>query len=307
MLDTSHSPRSTTPVDPGNPASVAGPWLDRLVSAQAGDGSWPYQTGQPGGLEPTAFALLALRAWGSGPDPAARKGLAAMEGWQARDGSFSIQRGVPPAAYATALGMVATLALDRESPRSELARRWLIRSRSMTMVQKGRAVGHDVSLTGWSWVEGTHGWVEPTAWAVLALRHSDDQDHPRVREGLALLYDRAVEGGGWNYGNVEVLGRRLAAQPEATGVVLTATSGLAHPSITRALNYVEADRPADRGAWTKAWVRLGLMAHGRPAPAIPPPDRAKLGVNDILHLALLLLATAPEAGHPLLIAKEQKP
>jgi len=30
-------------------------------------------------------------------------------------------------------------------------------------------IQHDTSLRGWSWTEGTHSWIEPTALAIIAL------------------------------------------------------------------------------------------------------------------------------------------
>jgi len=74
----------------------------------------------------------------------------------------------------------------------------------------------DVTLTGWPWSEGNFSWVEPTAWACLALRHAGHGGHPRVDEGLRLLLDRAYDEGGINYGNRRVLGRvnRAHARPD---------------------------------------------------------------------------------------------
>ena len=56
-------------------------------------------------------------------------------------------------------------------------------------------------LVGWPWVANTFGWVEPTAWALLALALAGKSDHPRAVEGRRLLEDRCLPEGGWNYGN----------------------------------------------------------------------------------------------------------
>ena len=283
------------------------PFLAHLRAAQAADGGWPYQEGQSSALEPTAFALLAFRAGGEEAETEVRRGLKALGRWQASGGGFSIQEGVPPGPYATALAMVAMLAYDRESPAVELARRWLIRSRSESVSDPSGTLGHDTRLVGWSWIEGTHGWVEPTAWAVRALRGCGDDQHPRVREGLSMIFDRAVDGGGWNYGNVEVLGRRLAAQPDATGVVLMAVAGISHRSIVPALDYLADESLRVRSPWSVAWARLGLVGHDRPAQPIPAFNRRRLGINDTLNAALLRLASAPHANHPLLSIQTDVP
>ena len=301
-------PDLPTPSDGGGAAPTSrDPYLEYLRSRQAADGGWPYQAGQPSGLEPTAFALLAFHAGGEGAGTAARGGLKALERWQTSGGGFSVQDGAPPGPYATALAMVALLAYDCGAAAAEVARRWLIRSRSETISGSGGAYGHDTRLAGWSWVEGTYGWVEPTAWAVRALRSCGDDEHPRVREGLSMLFDRTVDGGGWNYGNVEVLGRRLAAQPETTGVVLMAVSGISHPSIERALDYLADESPRVRSPWSMAWARLGLVAHRRSARPIAAFERRRLGVNDTLNAALLRLASAPREDHPLLSMQTDAP
>src|SRR5204863_9079682 len=60
----------------------------------------------------------------------------------------------------------------------------------------------DNSIQGWSWIEDTFSWVEPTAWCLLALKHCAPQPHSpidqiRVRDAERLLADRACHGGGW--------------------------------------------------------------------------------------------------------------
>ena len=77
----------------------------------------------------------------------------------------------------------------------------------------GSVVGHDTTLVGWPWVEGTHSWVEPTAMAILALDREGFGDHPRVAEGIRVVLNRALAHGGWNYGNTSVFGRQLRPQP----------------------------------------------------------------------------------------------
>ena len=89
-----------------------------------------------------------------------------------------------------------------------------------------RTVGHDTAIVGWPWVADTHSWLEPTAVAILALRREGKVDHPRVREGLRLIRDRAIPTGGWNYGNNIAFGRDLRPQPAPTGIALLALAGI---------------------------------------------------------------------------------
>src|SRR5262249_10379671 len=127
-------------------------------------------------------------------------------------------------------------------------------------------IGHDTSLIGWPWVEGTHSWLEPTALAILALAGEGLGDHPRVRDGVRLILDRAIPSGGWNYGNKAVFGRMLRPQPGPTGMALLALAGRAggqaSPAVTRALDYLRGTLPAVRAAVSLGWGVLGLRAAG---------------------------------------------
>jgi hypothetical protein len=128
-------------------------------------------------------------------------------------------------------------------------------------------LGHDTTLVGWPWVDGTHSWVEPTALAILALRREGFGDHPRVREGLRLIEDRAVDTGGWNCGNRATFGRVLRPQPGPTGLALLALAHSATRSevAERGIAYLREALPTVRAAESLGWGVLGLRAWGRPA------------------------------------------
>ena len=69
--------------------------------------------------------------------------------------------------------------------------------------------------------------MEPTAYALIALKKlkpflKQTQAEERIHQGELLIYDRMCNGGGWNYGNVRVLGEELRAYPDITAVTLIA-------------------------------------------------------------------------------------
>ena len=59
----------------------------------------------------------------------------------------------------------------------------------------------------------------------MALRAAGRASHPRVREAVRLLCDRALDEGGWNYGNTRVFANTLQPFPATTGIALTALAG----------------------------------------------------------------------------------
>jgi hypothetical protein len=191
----------------------------------------------------------------------------------------------------------------RRDDRVARAVRWLLDAKGRALPRSedpGGVAGHDTTLIGWPWVADTHSWLEPTALAVLALGAAGKGGHPRVEEGLRLIRDRAVESGGWNYGNRSVFGRNLRAQPGPTGVALLALAGTGPRTeeIDRAVAYLRKSLPTVRAAASLGWGLIGLRAWG----ADPPEADAWLaeahhdvaGRHDAApRLAYLLLAAAP--------------
>src|SRR5262249_54900176 len=124
----------------------------------------------------------------------------------------------------------------------------------------------DLGLVGWPWAEGNFSWVEPTAWACLALRRAGYGDHPRVEEGLRLLLDRAFDDGGINYGNRQVLGRRTDPIPGPTALMLLALQGRGdHPRVRASVRYLLREAQIDEDLQHLCWIKLALACHADPA------------------------------------------
>src|SRR5262249_21569539 len=155
-------------------------------------------------------------------------------------------------------------------------------------------------------------WLEPTALSVMALSLAGFGSHPRVPEGLRLIRDRAVEGGGWNYGNKSVFGRALRPQPAPTGIALLTLSAIDRRTvmIDRAIAYLPRSLPGVRAPSSLGWGLIGLSAWGeRPADAagwLAESFTTVTGRSDSsMKLALLLLAADP--GTPRLFGRTQQP
>src|SRR5262249_42538162 len=127
----------------------------------------------------------------------------------------------------------------------------------------------DLKIVGWPWAENNFSWVEPTAWAVVALRRAGHGSHPRVDEGQRLLLDRAHEEGGINYGNRRILGKFTEPMPGPTAIMLLALQGHDEPRVGAAIAYLLQQARGINDLELQCWAKLALAAH-RAHPGIEP-------------------------------------
>jgi hypothetical protein len=213
------------------------PLVDQLVRSQNPDGGWPAAKGLPSSTEPTALAVMALTSLreGSvvGSTDAAVRWLVSR---QASDGGWSPGITVGESSWVTPLAVLALATRDSGSSAAVRGGRWLLKreaggfgwlARLWFRVSPKHKPDLDIDLKGWPWTAGTFSWVEPTAYALLALRRlgpalADPGVPHRIDHGERLLYDRMCPGGGWNYGNARVLGENLAPFADTTAIALIA-------------------------------------------------------------------------------------
>ena len=295
-------------------------WVDRarseLLARQASGGPWGYRNGGSPAAEPTALAGLGLIASANislaDSTPAGTTGVPAevrrASAWLAEqqrgDGSVASLPESSMPGWATPHAMLLWSRLEGFEDRRRRARDWLLNAGGQAMRNPAEArtvLGHDVNLIGWSWATGTHSWLEPTAMAILALGRERCRDHSRVRLGLSLIIDRAIPGGGWNYGNNIVFGQALRPQPGPTGIALLALADDGprdRPAVAPAIEYLRRTLPSTRAAASVGWGILGLKAH-----AACPPEAETWLAESYAHctdrpdatvgLGLLLLAAGP--------------
>lgn len=239
--------------------------IERLRNTQQSCGGWAYGPTLEPAAEPTALACLALVASNRERERIAR-GLDFLLARQQKDGSVGVSQSRPTPGWGTAPAMLALIATGKTNqPRIESAQSaaltWLLRSEGRPFKSNPAIYGHNTRLRGWAWIDGTHSWLEPTAWAVLALRATGHADHPRVREAVTLMLDRALPSGGWNYGNSVMFGNELRPFPAQTGMVLAALAGEPpERCVEKALAYLEAELPRIRTPISLAWGIIGARA-----------------------------------------------
>jgi hypothetical protein len=295
-------------------SAVADKWIAATLDRLATQPACGYVSGHPPAAEPTALLALALVAHGR--IAAAKPALKWLVQLQAADGSVGVRPGEPKPGWPTAIAVCAwQAALKAEAhgaetrlPAGELrgaiesAVDWLLKIEGMALAPSP-AMGHDPSIIGWPWVVSTHSWLEPTAWAVMALRAIGLPEHPRTVDGLRLIEDRILPEGGCNYGNTSVLGQVLRPHLEPSGLALIALGDRAVSvgKIVRSCRYLTETLNESTAAISLSYGLMGLAAQGRMPEAAPEWLEAACartlrrdGNNHAL--ALLLLAASGSDG-----------
>jgi uncharacterized protein (DUF362 family) len=298
-------------------------YREALAAQACPGGGWGYAPGQPAHLEPTCLALLALAADRERFATPIRDGLAWLRQCAAGDGTYRLARGREEAVWPTALVLFTqTILDDAEADRRATTAALLgMRGRESPDTTKDEVNDIDQGLIGWPWAANNFSWVEPTAWACLALRRSGQGGHPRVREGLKLLLDRNLPGGGINYGNRRIFGISLDPIPTPTALMLIALQGKpGHPEIGRALDYLSGPALAGDDGENLCWARLALDAHrdhpgvsaacDRLQERIEAAAQARTEVEWVrpapVRAALTALALAVDHHHPFRLPAEEE-
>lgn len=265
----------------------------------------------------TAWGVIVFRSVGGEAD-VPEQACARLREAQSDDGRVGVSREHHDSYWPTSLAILAW----RDSPASHQAQgravQFLIETTGSHPQKKpGDPWTHDTALKGWSWIAGTHAWVEPTALAIVALRAVGLRKHDRVSEGIRMLLDRQLPHGGWNVGNTITFGRELHPNPEATGAALTALAGVVDlQTVFRSLDYLQGEVDRLRTPISLGWVLLGLAAWGAwPSNGTALVERClanqfRYGEYDTSALCLLFLgALAGEspAQHPLLTHLDSTP
>jgi len=218
------------------------------VTGRNADGGWGYYKGKASRIEPTCWARLAL---GAAHDETQVRDAAAWLSQRQQPSGWLVENSEWPINIAFNALAAFTLLAHRDQVAEDVRNRLL----AAVVASKGTAappsdnMRQDNSLQGWSWIDATFSWVEPTCWGLLALkrwgqtlgsdpgvrpggqtRGSDPGVRPqgltpalaRIAEAERLLIDRSCRPGGWNFGNATVMQQDLRAYAPTTALGLLA-------------------------------------------------------------------------------------
>jgi len=282
-----------------------------LIAARNNDGGWGTFAERPTNAEATAFAVMGLAA-GERSRPADERGLSKLLSMQRSNGAWPMLEATPDSPPATALALIALSGFAGTEVAIERGVAWLASQRGDRGGRGRRFVQYwlpevlpveaKLGLPGWPWVEGTWSWVEPTAYAVLALKRATRAGHgfaettQRIEEGESLLRDRMCYGGGWNYGNKKVLGRELPPYPDETALALLALDDHSNDSsIIAGLHVLELLDQETGSGLTSSLTTICLSGYGKDSSRAKQRIRSShshtafLGDNKVRGLALLAL------------------
>ncbi|HSW47038.1 MAG TPA: prenyltransferase/squalene oxidase repeat-containing protein [Phycisphaerae bacterium] len=275
-----------------------------LAARQAVDGGWPFVPGQTSATEPTAMAALALGCV-TQRDFRAQEAADWLIGRQRGDGMFSATPLCDDANWVTAFAGLAVMR-NGQVDAADRAARVLLNEPVHTIPRPLTAgiYGYDTELRGWPMLPGDFSLNEPTCAAMIFLKRAGYGREPRVREAVAMLRDRAIGSGGWNYGEPRVWGGDLFPAVTGTAMSLLALADEQDDFTAAGLDWLESRRGSITSLYSLGWAAIAMNVLGRlddawRADAIDLWHASADERRGPLETALCLLGLVDIEDHPL--------
>ena len=278
---------------------------DALCRGGNDDGGWGYHAGKASRIEPTCWVALYLSRTGQSTRDLTDRTATWLTSRQRADGFLDDTSGEPPNLGFN--GLAALAGRSAGTLRSEHAARLLgALSRARGVAAKSDVNRQDNSLRGWSWIDGTFSWVEPTAWCLLALKKFPDtlpsgERAARIDEAERLLLDRMCLTGGWNYGNSNMLGKELHAYVPTTALALLALQDRRDdPQVQRSREFLTSQRLSEPSGMALSLTSICLRVYGVPASDVDERLSSlaeKHALFNNLHISAMAAYSLTAASH----------
>jgi hypothetical protein len=262
--------------------------LALLRGLQNVDGGWGFHRGDQSRVEPTCWATRALLDSDEQAPGNFGKVWHFLQSSQLGDGSWPASGGMTTGSWITSLACSVLQSDPKSTTHIKAGLKWLcedfprdssvLRRFLQRLRPKSQIVSQNDTYRGWGWTPRTASWVEPTAFALMALREADPEQLPasasqRSELGVALLYDRMCPGGGWNCGNPRVYGVDGEALVLPTCWALLALRDASEkPGRALSLAWLQKEFAKIESAASLAVARITLENYG----IEPPPAKREL-------------------------------
>ena len=229
--------------------------LDRLRNS---DGGWPYLRGRKSRLEATCWAAV-----GAGVPLTSTP----LSHWTTAGGLLTEPTGGDPNFAFNALAALVAMADGATAVATRVTAALVEVSGEVVPKSPSPSIRIDTSLAGC--VPRTFSLGEPTSWCMLAVKRTAAASPAvarRIADAEKVLRDRACRGGGWNYGNSEVLGQPLLAHVPTTAIGILAVQDKARDGyVADAIRFLEREALTEPSTTALALSALALAAVNRPA------------------------------------------
>ncbi|MEZ6137327.1 MAG: hypothetical protein R3C53_20760 [Pirellulaceae bacterium] len=277
-------------------------WIQLQIKRLSAQPLIGYAPGEPLAAEAVAFSALVSVAYEqrAAAEAAGRRLLAA----QNPNGSVAVYLNDEGPTWTTSLACLAWqrlgMAWPELAPMFDDARQRgidFLLSFGGEKLEPSENVGHNTQLVGWPWVQSTHSWLEPTAFALLALRHCGYATHPRALEAAELIRDRFLPGGGTNYGNTTVLGQVLRPHvlPSAVCMVALHRSRPVFDRAAMTVRYLTSEIQHPLAAISAAWAVHALVSNTW---EVPPAQLDELSAPWLQLLKTAITRSEVTGQHP---------
>lgn len=200
-----------------------------ILNNQQLDGGFGYYKHANSSVEPTCYSILALNSF----DPKLiqiKDSIKCLLSLQNNDGGWLLFKDDNLSSpVATALALITMKNIDPERYSAPL-------NRGLKYLEtvEGFYTTEEMDENAWGWNKGCFIAIDPSAYAVIALKMLNSTDKNRIEQGEKFFIHNTCDAGGWTYGypvdkndpeSIQVFNNILLPQLHITSLVLLALQG----------------------------------------------------------------------------------